>query len=137
MSGGFNVSYIGGGRFDPPFMPTKQIPYIKGFMIELPGQIISQTHEWVVPFDIELASVSVGASKYLPRDYWNVTVGEGAGAMTLLETIYTKDLPEGAYLMAIYPVTAGTKIKFRFVNDSGSAKFVWINYQSFRDRPEI
>lgn len=131
MSGAFNVTYTAGGRFDPPFMPTKTRPYTKGNQMELPGAIMEQVQEVIFPFDVELVSIAVGASKYQARDYWELYIGDDP--VPLLETIYTKDLPEGNYLMAVVPIEAGTKITFKFMNESGSAKFVWFNLQCLRD----
>lgn len=122
----FNVSEISGGRFSPPFMPTKTKPYILGRLMNFTTDEVTTLEDTVtLPFDVELLSVAVGCSKYYPTDRWELTVnGE-----KLFESIYTKDLPEGAYLMVVVPVAAGQAVTFKFENTEGKSKYVWMNYQ--------
>jgi hypothetical protein len=129
MSSPFAVSHVAGGRLDWPFFPSKMRPFIKGFNLSVPGieEVCEMTYE--PPMDAELLCVAVGASKYNPDDNWNVEInGE-----RFIETIYTKDLPEGMYLMVVKPLSAGDEMKFIFDNQSGEPKEVWFNYQFLID----
>jgi hypothetical protein len=128
MSSGVNfANYIVGGRFDPPFMPTKTNPYIEGIMVESTsaGKVENRL---AVAEDCELLSVAVGVSQYEVRDYWNLYVGN----QLVCRNIYTKDLPEGMYLTAIIPCKAGTQLHFEFFNEGGKPKFIWVNYQMLK-----
>lgn len=129
MGGSFDVTYTAGGRFDPPFYPTKQKPYVKGFTLPVPDGGGVHTMTFAVPFDVELISIACGCAKYHVQDCWDVRVN---GEM-VCESIYTKDLPEGMYLMAILQLKAGDKIEFFFHADSGAGKEVWVNYQMLKD----
>ncbi|AHC19022.1 Low copy number virion structural protein [Paenibacillus sp. FSL M7-0802] len=128
MSSGANfASYIVGGRFDPPFMPTKTQPYIVGTRIESRG-IGKVESKMQVSDDCELLSVAVGASYYESRDYWNLYVG----GKLVCQRIFTKDLPEGMYFTAIIPCPIGTEFHFEFMNEGGKNKDIWVNYQMLR-----
>lgn len=126
---GFQVGYVAGGRFDPPFYPTKQKPYVKGLMLPVPDGGGLHLLPFILPHDAELLSIAVGSSRYDAQDYWDVKVN---GVM-VCETIYTKDLPEGMYLMAIIPLAVGDRIEFIYHAQSGAGKHVWVNYQMLRD----
>jgi hypothetical protein len=125
---GFNVAYTAGGRFDAPFMPTKTTPYIQGRIIEVGGQIGDVEDVFQLDSDVELVSVAVGASYYEATDNWDLLIGN----MRLFNTIYTKDVPEGIYLIAVVPIAAKTDIRFVFHNLGGHPKYVWVNYQCLR-----
>lgn len=125
--GGFNVNYTAGGRLDAPFYPSKPIPYIKGQIMNVSGANAQMEYE--VPFDVEFLGVAVGASRYDTLDNWTVTVN----GVPIVETIYTKDLPEGMFFTVLIPLNAGDKISFLFINASGQPKDVWFNYQFLRD----
>lgn len=128
MSSGANfASYMVGGRFDPPFMPTKTKPYIVGSMVESEriGKVESKI---VVEEPCELLSVAVGVSNYEPKDYWNLYVGNEL----VCKNIYTKDVPEGMYLTAIIPCEIGTLFHLEFFNEGGKQKYVWVNYQMLK-----
>lgn len=129
------VGRLNSGRLDYPFMPTKTIPYIKGKMLEVPGTTGTFDVRFIPEFDIELVSVAVGASRYHPTDNWSVFIGDDVKDNYIFDEIYTKDLPEGAYLMAVCTVKAGTPITFRFDNRGGQSKYVWVNFQCLRDKP--
>ncbi|ALA07170.1 putative low copy number virion structural protein [Brevibacillus phage SecTim467] len=121
------ASYVVGGRFDPPFMPTKTDPYIEGIMVESAGAGKVE-NKLTVNDDSELLSISVGVSNYEAKDYWNLYVGN----KLVCKNIYTKDLPEGMYFTAIIPCTKGTQFHFEFFNEGGKPKFVWVNYQMLK-----
>lgn len=127
-----SVGRLRGGRLDYPFMPTKTNPYTKGLFLEVPGEVGVYSITYVPEFDIELVAVAVGASRYQPRDNWSLYVGDERKENCIFDTIYTKDLPEGIYLMAVKTVGAGTPIIFKFNNEGGQSKYVWINYQCLR-----
>ncbi|GBF32197.1 hypothetical protein DCCM_0388 [Desulfocucumis palustris] len=122
----FTLAEIVGGRLSPPFMPTKTQPYILGRLLHFPDDLAATREDTVIlPFDAELLSVAVGASRYYPTDRWSLTVnGE-----KVFDSVYTKDLPEGAFLVAVIPVAAGQVLKFSFDNTEGMAKYIWFNYQ--------
>ncbi|BAU28167.1 hypothetical protein DFP93_101244 [Aneurinibacillus soli] len=125
----FTVAELSGGRLSWPFFPSKIKPFVKGFCLEVPG--ISGVHRMTYspPMDAELLSVAVGASRYDSKDNWSVEInGE-----RFIESIYTKDLPEGMYLMVVKPVLTGDEMKFVFDNQSGEPKEVWFNYQFLID----
>jgi hypothetical protein len=123
----FGINYVAGGRFDPPFMPTKTEPYIKGQMLESIGGGIQRVY-FQPEVDVELLAVSVGASEYEARDYWDLIVD----GRVVCDTIFTKDLPEGMYFTAIIPVEAGKALEFVFHNEGARPKFVWVNYQMLK-----
>jgi hypothetical protein len=126
------VGRLNSGRLDYPFMPTKTTPYIKGKMLEIPGTVGTFDVVFTPEFDIELVSVAVGASRYHPTDNWSVFIGQDIRDNYIFDEIYTKDLPEGAYLMAVKSVSQGTPITFRFDNRGGQSKYVWVNFQCLR-----
>jgi hypothetical protein len=135
----FQIVYVGGGmldkvrsvtrlesgRLDDPYMPTKTEPYIKGRMIEIPDKFGVFQDVFKLDHDVELMTVSVAANRYAVKDNWYVYID----SQTVFDEIYTKNLPEGCYLMVAKKVPANTPITFKFHNDSGTAKSVWINYQ--------
>ncbi|MGH0800889.1 hypothetical protein ACQVTZ_13080 [Bacillus cereus] len=129
------VGRLGGGRLDYPFMPTKTVPYIKGKILEVLGTLGHFDIQFIPDFDIELVSVAVGASRYHSFDNWSLFIGDDHKNNYVFDEIYTKDLPEGSYLMAVKTVKAGTPITFRFDNKGGQSKYVWINFQCLRDNP--
>lgn len=122
------------GRLDFPFMPTKTRPYVEGQVIQIPGVIGHYDLPYIVPHDMELASIALAASEYHPIDCWSVFIGEDKPENYVLRTIYTKDLPEGFQLMAMIPLKEGDKLTMRFHNYGGKAKHVWINYQGLVDQ---
>lgn len=128
MSSGANfASYVVGGRFDPPFMPTKTNPYIEGIMIE--SKTMGKVDGYLtVGEDCELLSVAVGASFYEAKDYWNLYVGN----QLVCKNIFTKDLPEGMYFTAVIPCPTGTTLHFEFYNEGGRSKYVWVNFQMLK-----
>lgn len=130
VSGGVldKVKRLEGGRLDAPYMPTLTEPFIKGQMLDIPGSVASIEKSFSTDSATELLCISVGASKYSPRDNWDLYIGQ----QKIVESNFTKNLPEGAYLMAAKPVSAETPIKFVFHNESGIAKSVWVNYQFLR-----
>lgn len=135
----FTIVYVGGGmldkvrsvtrlesgRLDAPYMPLLTIPYVKGRYIEVPGQLITVTDTFSLSIETELLSIAFGANKYQARDYLNVYVGD----TKIIDTLYTKELPEGINLIVAHPIPANTPIKLEFVNAGGAAKTVWFNYQ--------
>ncbi|GAA0376707.1 hypothetical protein [Bacillus horti] len=127
------VGRLQSGRLDHPFMPLKTVPYIKGVLLEVPGMVGEYDIHFVPEFDIELISIAVGASEYHPKDHWSVFINQDEPKNYIFDEIYTKDLPEGAYLMAVKVVEKNVPITFRFNNEGGKAKYVWINFQCLRD----
>lgn len=125
---GFGVNYTAGGRFDPPFYPSKPLPFIKGH--KLSAVAGNNVFPYTVPYDVEFIGVAVSCSKYETDDHWSLKYG----SLTLIETSYTKDLPEGMFFTAFTTPKAGDVITFEFFN-SGEAKDVWFNYQFLRDYP--
>lgn len=123
----FNVTYQSGGRFDAPFFPTKGTPFIKGRRVSINGSTAEDVY--VVPAQMELLTIALGASKYHDEDNWSLTVD----GVTLFESVYTKDVPEGFYFMVVKEVQVGSEIKFTFNNESGSSKIIWLNYQFLKD----
>ena len=123
----FNVNYQAGGRFDYPFYPTKTVPFIKGRRVPIDGD--TKEDIYVVPYDMELVTVSIGASRYNDKDHWSLTVD----GVLIFDSIYTKDVPEGFYFMVVREVKPGSEIVFKFNNDSGAYKTIWLNYQFLKD----
>lgn len=125
----FTVAELSGGRLSWPFFPSKIRPFIKGFNLHIPGVGGLHHLSYTPSMDAELLSVAVGASRYDPSDNWSVEInGE-----RFIESVYTKDLPEGMYLMVVKPVAAGDEMRFVFDNQSGEPKEVWFNYQFLID----
>lgn len=123
--GAFNVNYQAGGRMDFPFMPTKQFPYFKGVRLEMGSTDVIAESSYIVKEDAELISIAIAASVYKDRDYWNFYVND----TLIMDEIYTKELPEGLYLMVVVPLKKGDRLKLVFHNKSLSSKSVWFNYQ--------
>lgn len=133
---GGELDRLNSGRLDFPFMPTKTRPFAEGQVLEIPGQIADYDLEYEVPFDLELQSIALAASRYHPIDNWSVFMGADEPDNYILKTIYTKDLPEGFQLMALLPLKKGDKLTLRFHNLGGQSKYVWINYLGLRDEPK-
>ena len=129
----FKTTYTAGGRFDHPFYPTKQIPYSKGQMLEVEESIDVYTKVLTLPFDVEMLSVAIACSNYNVEDSWSLYVNNEI----VTDEIYTKDLPEGIFLMAVWDIAKGTPIKLDFNNASGVEKKVWVTYQFLRDDGEL
>lgn len=126
MTGTFNVSYQAGGRFDFPFFPTKTKPFIKGRRLYVAGSNVYD--EYTVPQDMEFMTMSIGCSRYQDTDYWSLSInGE-----VYMESVYTKDVPEGFFFMVVTPVKTGDVIRLDYENRSGSSKVAWFNYQFLR-----
>lgn len=123
----FNVNYQSGGRFDFPFYPTKDLPYVKGIRVPIWQPVT--THQYIVPNDMELLTVSIGCSRYHDEDHWSLKVDN----VLIFDSIYTKDVPEGFYFMVVREVKTGSIIEFEFNNDSNSSKTAWLNYQFLKD----
>ncbi|MGG3797728.1 hypothetical protein [Metabacillus fastidiosus] len=129
------VGRLNSGRLDYPFMPTKTIPYTEGILLTVPGQIGEFTIDYSPPIDVELFSIAVGANRYHPTDNWSVYVGDDKDINYICKNIYTKDVPEGIQLMAVKTITTGEVITFKFDNQGGQSKYVWVNYQGLRNDP--
>ncbi len=123
----FNVNYQAGGRFDFPFFPTKGTPFIKGRRIRIDDDVVEDVYH--VPYNMELLTIAIGASRYNDADNWSLYVDGDL----LFDTVYTKDVPEGFYFMVVKEVVPGSEIVFKFNNDSGAYKTVWLNYQFLKD----
>ncbi|MFC5587547.1 Low copy number virion structural protein [Sporosarcina soli] len=127
MGGGFNVNYTAGGRLDAPFYPSKPNPFIKGFILEV-GETTTQK-EYTLEQDAEFLGIAFAMSEYYTHDNITVKVNE----KNILETVYTKDLPEGIFFTTLIPLKAGDSITFIFNNISQNPKDVWYNYQFLID----
>ena len=125
----FNVGYIAGGRFDPPFMPTKTEPFIEGRLLEVYGMVTDFTDVWIADRDYELVSIAMESSAFQVRDNWSVKHND----RVICNHIYVKQAPEEVYLMAVITVKAGDRLQFTFNNEGGHSKFVSINYQMLAD----
>lgn len=130
----FNVVYLAGGALEElphPLFPKKVIPFTKGIRMEMPAEqtTFEAIHEPSV--DVEFFGVKFAATGYADRDYWELVIDQEK----LFETIYTKELP---HLMPagssglVYPVSAGTPIRFIYNNDSATSKTVWIELQMLK-----
>lgn len=126
-SGGFNVNYTAGGRLDAPFYPSKPVPFVKGFIMEV--ELGSLSADYTLERDAEFLGVAFAASEYDTQD--NVTVQ--VNGVNVLETIYTKDLPEGIFFTVLIPLIVGDVITFVFNNESRRPKDVWYNFQMLVD----
>lgn len=123
---GVPIAYVPGGRFDPPFMPTKTNPFIKGIRVPVTNDMGEAVHTYTIGHEkAELVSVAIAASRYEDRDNWSLLVN----GKLMMDEIYTKELPEGMYLMVIVPLKQGDQLEFRFKNASLTSKSVWLNYQ--------
>lgn len=127
MSGAFNVNYTAGGRLDAPFYPSKPTPYIKGFIMEVGAS--SMQREYTLDQDAEFLGVAFAMSTYDTHD--NVTVK--VNGSEVIDTVFTKDLPEGIFFTTLIPLAKGDRITFIFNNYSGIPKDVWYNYQMLVD----
>lgn len=83
-----------------------------------------KTQSKTFDFDVELTSFSMACSKYFDTDEWTLKVG----ADTIVEHVFTKDLPEGVPFMAVIPVPAGTPLTFVFHNTEQQPKNIWYNF---------
>lgn len=115
-----------------PLYPNKVRPYVKGLQLQVPPVVGTYTTIYTPAEDVELISVSFAASGFSLDDYWFVDVG----TERILDTIYTKELPEavlmGSPWAVVLPVAAGTVITLGFVNASGTAKRAWWNLHFLR-----
>jgi len=134
---GFGVTVVADGQvrvmdLPHPLYPRKRRPYIKGLQLIVNPVAQTFTTTYTPSEDVELLSIAMAASGYSLGDYWWVDVGQER----ILDTIYTKELPESVLLgtpwSIVYPVTAGTPIKLSFHNASGTGKRVWWNLHMLR-----
>lgn len=123
----FTTTYQVGGRFDFPFFPTKQKPFVKGRRILVSSSLV--VDEYTVPSDMEFLTMSIGCSRYKDSDNWNLKVDNEL----VFDEVYTKDVPEGFYFMVVREVKAGQVIRFEYMNNSMTSKTVWLNYQFLKD----
>lgn len=116
------VAIVGGGSFDGPHYPTLPESYTKGHIIEaVPGENILT---WTVPFLIEFIGVAISCNKYDDYDNWSLV----CNGRYMVETCYTKDLPEGIHFMTCKMLEPGSKITVTF-NNTGEEKKVWLDFQ--------
>ena len=106
----FNTQYTAGGRLDAPHYPTFTVPFMTGMKETAPeiGGLV--TLEYEVPFDGELYSISIDASRYINDDNWDLYVDD----VLLCDKIYVKRAPEGVNLMSFVPVSIGSKVRVDF-----------------------
>lgn len=123
--GGFMTAYMAGGRMDPPFMPTKTYPHIKGIRVPVSGADPLVTELYNVPQDAELVSLAIACSRYDDNDHWSFYIN----GKQVCDSIYTKELPEGLFFTVIIPLKQGDELRFDFHNVSQTTKSVWLNYQ--------
>ncbi|ADU50176.1 hypothetical protein Tmar_0051 [Thermaerobacter marianensis DSM 12885] len=137
MPAGFGVTVVADGQvrvmdLPHPLYPSKRRPYIKGLQLSVPAVAQTYSVTYTPAEDVELLSIAMAASGYGLGDYWWADVG----TERLLDSIYTKELPESVLLgtpwSIVYPVAAGTEIKLSFNNASGTAKRVWWNLHMLR-----
>ena len=122
---GFMTAYMAGGRFDPPFMPTKTYPHIKGIRVPVSGADPLVTDVYQVTQDAELVSLAIACSRYDDNDHWSFYIN----GKQVCDSIYTKELPEGLFFTVIIPLKQGDELRFEFRNVSQTTKSVWLNYQ--------
>lgn len=127
MSGGFNVNYTAGGRLDAPFYPSKPFPFIKGFILEV-GATATQK-EYIIEKPSEFLGAAFAMSEYDTKDNVTIRVND----RNVIESVYTKDLPEGIFFTTLIPLDVGDKITFIFNNVSLNPKDVWYNFQFLID----
>lgn len=135
MSGGFGNVLLGGEidsvgqvrRLPHPIFPKFTVPKIKGLYIDVPPVVGTYSAVIVADKDIEFINASLACSGYLHPDYWELQIGN----YKLMETIYTKELPQTVYGgtlgVLVYPVKADTPIRVDFVNNSATSKQVWFD----------
>lgn len=135
MSGGFGNIVLGGeidrvgqiARLPHPIFPKFTVPKIKGIFMDLPPRVGIYSAYITADKDVEFISASLACSGYLHPDYWELSIGE----YKLMETVYTKELPQTVYGgtlgVLVYPVKANTIIQVDFVNDSATSKQVWFD----------
>lgn len=133
MSG---ASIIMGGEIDSvgkvrelphPIFPKFTVPKVKGLFVDVPAEVGTYSLVVTVDQDIEFVTTSLACSGYLHPDFWEMGIGD----YKLMETIYTKELPQTVYAgtlgLMVYPIPANTPIRFDFVNQSGTSKQVWFD----------
>ncbi|MGE7624641.1 Low copy number virion structural protein [Viridibacillus sp. NPDC096237] len=122
---GFITTYTAGGRFDAPFFPTLTEPFIKGVRVVIGGSDSFVTNTYTIARKSELISIAIACTEYYDEDNWDLVVNN----KTMIESVYTKELPEGLFFMVAHPLNVGDTIEIRFKNESGKKKNIWINYQ--------
>lgn len=138
----FKVNYQAGGRFDPPFMPTKPVPFFNGKYLEVmfeeaDGQVapngpMSFEYMWKVDFDVELIGFAIEVSPMERKDNWELYVDNDP--IPIMESIHVKLLPQGMYFIAFIPVAKGKTIKFVYRNiQPMEMKVVTLDLQFLRD----
>lgn len=125
LGGIFKATYNAGGRLDPPFYPTKTEPFIKGIRIEILSDASLSTNIYQIEKASELISVAIACKSYYDKDNWDLVIN----GVTIVESCYTKELPEGLFLMVAHPLKTGDTIEFRFKNEAGKLNVAWVNYQ--------
>lgn len=128
---GFEVTYQAGGRHDFPFMPRFHNPFFKGIRVEVTSDDSVVEYDYIVTHEnADFLSMAISCNRYEDKDNFNLFVNDNQ----LMETIYTKELPEGMYLMVCVPLKQGDRIKFQFTNSSLTSKAIWVNYQMLIDK---
>ncbi|MGG0666445.1 Low copy number virion structural protein [Viridibacillus arvi] len=122
---GFITTYTAGGRFDAPFFPTLTEPFIKGIRIVVNKNDAFVTNTYTITKKSELISIAIACDRYNDSDNWDLIVKGKA----IVESVYTKELPEGLFLMVAHPLKSGDIVELRYKNNSGRSKNVYINYQ--------
>jgi hypothetical protein len=125
----FQAVYVADGRLQAPFFPTKEEPYIEGFLLQVPSQSGAFIEKFTATWEMEFMSIAVGASRYDDFDCFDLKVR----GKLVLKSIYTKKLPEGMFLMVAHPINPGDVIEFVFHNKSAAQKNVWFNLQFLTD----
>ncbi len=110
---------------DPPFMPTKTYPHIKGIRVPVSGSNLIVNDMYYVQQDAELVSLAIACSRYDDNDHWSFYIN----GKQVCDSIYTKELPEGLFFTVIIPLKQGDELRFEFHNVSQTTKSVWLNYQ--------
>ena len=141
---GFQVVYVAGGELDKVkkvkyveeiknFAQLSQ-PYNKMIMMNVPAVQGVYSMEWNSPQeDVELLQLVVTCSGYGENDYYNLYVNNERW----FDTWWPTEVKEGLYIGTstyVYKLAAGSNIKMKFMNMSGTAKKVWLGIRMLREK---
>lgn len=140
--GGFQATLPVGGVIDKvrglphPLFASMYTPLCIGKQLSIPEQTGVFTDSYTLPFDTEVSAINQWNSMWMPNDYWDLWLGE----IHICQKIYTKTVPQtipmGQYFGLVYPLKAGSIVKFQFTNGSGKAKIIDWDIKFLYDQPE-
>jgi len=126
------IRHAVGGRFDPPFHPTKMFPGFVGRHVSIPEKMNvprSIKDMFFASHDVEFYAISVTSDSENFNDFWNLKVD----GKVLARNIHCSKYDEGLYFQVAHPVRAGTEIVFEYNTADGQARNVEVLFHFLTD----